>query len=326
MSGGDEVHGYLEVNDNGRWYLICNDDNSWNIKAASVVCNQLGYDQGAKEFGKGLNSKASLGLIDRQTSELMLNINCTGDETKLESCHFKQSRTRCDRTRHAAYVECQRPESGQTIRLSGSDQMNAGFLERAPSPGSPFQLVCDEDSSSWNQEEADAACRELGYDLGFGYNATLGTDSEDIISQRIDRQCGINKQALYLGCKIPKDLSCPPDYIFFRNKCYLIVHHFKSFLEAQSFCQNNGNGHLVEIKSQFENNFLSDYAIKNYTYINVPLWTGGVTTTGAGLLLNIWHSSKELMTFTKFYNQQGTSQSSGAVSYTHLTLPTNREV
>ena len=39
LSGGQEVHtGYLEVKSGGQWNLVCNNDSSWDMQAATVAC------------------------------------------------------------------------------------------------------------------------------------------------------------------------------------------------------------------------------------------------------------------------------------------------
>ena len=53
------------------------------------------------------------------------------------------------------------------------------------------------------------------------------------------------------------------------------------------------------------------------SYTPGSLWTGGVTTTVAGLKLGVWYESQEPITFNKFYAQSESSQSSGVILELH---------
>ena len=124
---------------------------------------------------------------------------------------------------------------------------------------------------------------------------------------------------LIAGCKRHPLSPCPLGYIRFKNKCYKVIDEPKTFSQAQTFCQNVANGHLVEIKNQLENNFLSDFIVKTYPYYQgESFWTGGVSPTIAGLQLNLWHASKEPIIFDNFYNKNPHFQpSNGIALYFH---------
>ena len=125
-----------------------------------------------------------------------------------------------------------------------------------------------------------------------------------------------SRQALFLGCKKHPVSSCPSEYIRFKDKCFKIYNQSKAFVEAQFQCQSHVDGQLVEIKSQLENDFLSNYIFKTYPYYQgESFWTGGVTAKIADLQLNIWHSSQEIINFKKFYKQMPSLQSEGIALY-----------
>merc|ERR1711976_106638 len=211
-----------------------------------------------------------------------------------------------------------KPESGQTLRLAGGNKVNAGFLEKLRNPENQWNTICLD--SHWNETAANVACRELGYDLGFegfqardvaeysnnGFNLQAlnlkckGNEKslDECEKQKENSTCERSRQALFLGCKKHPVSSCPSEYTRFKDKCFRIYNQSKAFVEAQSQCQSHVNGQLVEIKSQLENDFLSDYIIKKYpNYQGESFWTGGVTTKVANLQLNIWHSSQETINF-----------------------------
>jgi hypothetical protein len=81
--------------------------------------------------------------------------------------------------------------------------------------------------------------------------------------------------------------------------------------------ENFENGHLAEINSQLENDFLSNYALQEYPVVS--FWTGGVTgSIGAdSTLFDLWYTSRQPITFNKFSGQLQTSQSSGVALDLH---------
>ena len=108
---------------------------------------------------------------------------------------------------------------------------------------------------------------------------------------------------------------CPSGYVPFQDKCYRIFQQPMPFLEAQNVCKRNGNGNLVEIKNQFENDFLSSHAMAIHSA--AAFWTGGVTTSVAGLKFGVWFGSQDPIDFNKFYSQSESSQSTGVVLGLH---------
>ena len=56
------------------------------------------------------------------------------------------------------------PDLKQSIRLRGGQAPNQGYLE--VHDAGKWLLVCDPNSQSWSIQQAQVACRELGYDEG----------------------------------------------------------------------------------------------------------------------------------------------------------------
>ena len=71
----------MEVYHNGEWGTIC--DDSWDIKDATVVCRQLGYNNAIHS-----HKSAYFGQGSGNTSIWMDNVECTGDESELQKCKF----------------------------------------------------------------------------------------------------------------------------------------------------------------------------------------------------------------------------------------------
>ena len=125
-------------------------------------------------------------------------------------------------------------------------------------------------------QAATVACRQLGYDLGalhfdVGQNSafrlrqqirdqswTIGCHGEEPNLSKCMRnvvaedRCNRTNHAVYLVCNRPSMALCQSGYIPFQEKCYRMVQQPLPFLEAQNFCKNDGNAHLVEIKNQLE--------------------------------------------------------------------------
>ena len=182
-------------------------------------------------------------------------------------------------TLNCTFILYRKIQSGQNIRLTGSKEgVHAGFLEIIPYEGGQWQLVCNDDSS-WDNQAANVACRQMGYDSGsaefqIGQNsfADLGKinsqtkvdtlninckGDEDNLSkckynERRGNRCDKFRHAVALVCITPPSILCPTNYVPFKENCYKIVQQPLDFKDAQSYCKDDGNGHLVEIKSQLE--------------------------------------------------------------------------
>ena len=87
--------GNVEVQRYGIWGSIC--DVGWDNKDALVVCRELGFTGG----------NATRGTVLRHVPTLFGNVNCSGNETKLNQCPmapFKDDHQCNSRSSRAAIV------------------------------------------------------------------------------------------------------------------------------------------------------------------------------------------------------------------------------
>ena len=112
MGGSSYNEGRVEVNYNGEWGTVCDDDFGWSSYVANVVCRQLGlgsygYLYNEAYFGQG-------------SGPIWLdNVLCTGIETTLASCgHLGVNVTRnCSHSEDVG-VRCYEGQGALDIRTS----------------------------------------------------------------------------------------------------------------------------------------------------------------------------------------------------------------
>ncbi|XP_027030564.1 lysyl oxidase homolog 2A [Tachysurus fulvidraco] len=161
LRGGAKMgEGRVEVLKNGIWGTVC--DDNWDMKAASVVCRELGYGT-AKEALTGARMGQGMGPVH------MNEVECSGFEKSLTECYFNKESLGCSHEEDAA-VKCNIPAMGfhNRLRLSGGRNPYEGRVEvLAERNGSMvWGTVC---SDSWGIMEAMVVCRQLGY--GFANHA-----------------------------------------------------------------------------------------------------------------------------------------------------------
>ncbi|CAB1315220.1 unnamed protein product [Coregonus sp. 'balchen'] len=146
LRGGANIgDGRVEVLKNGEWGTVC--DDSWNLKAASVVCRELGFGS-AKEALAGGRLGQGMGPVH------MNEVECSGFEKSLTECYFNRDALGCSHEEDAA-VRCNVPAMGFQHRVLA--EKNGSLV---------WGTVC---SDSWGTMEATVVCRQLG--LGFASNA-----------------------------------------------------------------------------------------------------------------------------------------------------------
>ena len=76
------------------------------LQEAHVVCQQLGYEDGAVYTQVGESKIADFQNLN--SIDLLMNIQCRGDESDLSHCHFNQSGQTCNRNLNAMSIVCNR--------------------------------------------------------------------------------------------------------------------------------------------------------------------------------------------------------------------------
>ena len=84
--------------------MICSNVESQQV--ATVACRQLGYEDGAVYTQVGESKIADFQNLN--SIDLLMNIQCRGDESDLSHCHFNQSGQTCNRNLNAMSIVCNR--------------------------------------------------------------------------------------------------------------------------------------------------------------------------------------------------------------------------
>nr|XP_046197600.1 lysyl oxidase homolog 2A [Oncorhynchus gorbuscha] len=201
--GANTGDGRVEVLKNGEWGTVC--DDSWNLKAASVVCRELGFGS-AKEALAGGRLGQGMGPVH------MNEVECSGFEKSLTECYFNRDALGCSHEEDAA-VRCNVPAMGfqNKLRLSGGRNPFEGRVEvlAGNNDSLVWGTVC---SDSWGTMEATVVCRQLG--LGFASNAFQETwywpgdvRADDVVMSGV--RCSGTEMTLAQCLHHGKHLHCP---------------------------------------------------------------------------------------------------------------------
>ena len=215
-------------------------------------------------------------------------------------------------------------DSGQILRLRGGKGPNIGYLE-VFSNGDWF-VLCDE-QQTFSDQEATVACRQMGYDHGALHfthgdgnlgdlasvlqrdvrvlNSEVGCRGEEndmtecAWSPRRSR-CLPERYAVAVVCAKPSYALCEGSDEPFMDKCYSAHTDVKmSFKDAEAACAMKPGGKLVEINSQAESDFVSEW-LRSQGHEGTNFWTGGLLNSVAGKLFPTWYASGSPMDFTNF--------------------------
>ncbi|KAK3089728.1 hypothetical protein FSP39_005947 [Pinctada imbricata] len=159
VNGRNNYTGRIEINHNGEWGVIC--DDNWDLQDAAVACRMLGFSFGAKVavgrsvFGIGNGNF----LLD--------DVNCTGNEISLVDCHKKPWKSHNCRNSEVAGVICDPSQ----VRLVDGETNHSGRVEIVRD--GVHGTVCDD---LWDDKDATVICRMMGYRYGGkAKNYTTGT-------------------------------------------------------------------------------------------------------------------------------------------------------
>ncbi|XP_028416440.1 deleted in malignant brain tumors 1 protein-like [Dendronephthya gigantea] len=138
--------GRVEIFYNGNWGTIC--DSQWDIKSATVVCRQLGYQKALAAL-KG-------NLVPSGSGQIWLdNVRCSGNEQNLASCSHRGWGVHDCHHSEDAGVNC----FGVSIQLKGPSSSNGvGRVEIFYN--GKWGTICDD---QWDIKDAKVVCRQLGY-------------------------------------------------------------------------------------------------------------------------------------------------------------------
>lgn len=195
--------GRLEIFINSTWGSVCADN--FNMTDATVACRQLGYEGAVSTdtsfhtpYGRGRDGPVWLDEVN--CSDNLLHIlSCANDGVGEHDCdHFSDVSVVC--------IDQPRPASPQPmdIRLTGGRFQSEGRLEVYC--GGRWTAVCDQ--LDFQQGEADAVCRELGYTEAVDFDADITVEDLQVPKWLGQLICG-NETNSIASCG-----ECSPDTDF----------------------------------------------------------------------------------------------------------------
>ncbi|KAL0104423.1 hypothetical protein PUN28_017273 [Cardiocondyla obscurior] len=212
------------------------------------------------------------------------------------------------------------PISGQTIRLRGGSGPNNGYVEvQGRLPG--WGIVCDS-RNSWTLKEAHILCRQLGYVRG-AEMVWQGRNNNNDIPTWIaantvtcfgnettfqsckfthSQECRLDRDAIGVRCAPNRIAHCHKDEVPHNGQCYHLAEPESGFnhAEALDYCKRR-NSRLVDILSQAENNFISEWLLQSYPEVNSTM-TSGFGFTSMSRTLWLWADSVHAkFKFTKWW-------------------------
>ncbi|KAM4598339.1 scavenger receptor cysteine-rich domain-containing protein DMBT1-like [Polymixia lowei] len=177
VDGPDRCSGRVEVNHDGQWGTVCDDE--WDLNDAEVVCREMGC-------GSALSAKRRA-YFGPGIREIWMNkLRCSGEEETFKRCpHSGFGRHDCGHHQDAGVV-C----SG-AVRLANGTDHCSGRLEVYRH--GQWGTVCDED---WDMRDARVVCRELGCGKAVDVKtkAFFGEGSGEVSMSRV--KCGGREESV----------------------------------------------------------------------------------------------------------------------------------
>ncbi|XP_039312478.1 uncharacterized protein LOC105203625 isoform X3 [Solenopsis invicta] len=212
------------------------------------------------------------------------------------------------------------PISGQAVRLRGGTGPNNGYVEvQGALPG--WGIVCDS-RNSWTLKEAHILCRQLGYIRG-AEMAWQGRNNDNGVPTWIaantitcfgnetrfqsckfthSQECRVDRDAIGVRCAPNRIAHCRKDEISHNGQCYHLADPDSGLnhAEALEHCKRR-NARLIDITSQEENNFISEWLLQSYPDVN-SIMTSGFGFSSMSRNLWLWADSTHAkFKFTKWW-------------------------
>ncbi|XP_071804824.1 scavenger receptor cysteine-rich domain-containing protein DMBT1-like [Asterias amurensis] len=152
LAGGQTPNeGRVEIFYKCSWGKICN--LVWSIRAADVVCRQLGYPSASQAWQHLVFGRAALPVF-------LDNVQCNGSESSIEQCNHSEWLKSADLCQYLdAGVTCDiKTPPPVPVRLANSSFPYEGRVELFY--GGQWGVLV---SKSWSIEMANIVCRQLGY-------------------------------------------------------------------------------------------------------------------------------------------------------------------
>ncbi|XP_047361055.1 uncharacterized protein LOC124953555 isoform X3 [Vespa velutina] len=221
---------------------------------------------------------------------------------------------------HLKKTEPFTPISGQIIRLRGGSGPTNGYVEvQGAQPG--WGIVCDS-RNSWMLKEAHVVCRQLGYTRGaemawqgrnkrngmptwIAANSVTCSGTENRFQSckfTHGQECRVERDAIGVRCLPNRIAHCRKDEIPHEGQCYHLADSNTGLnhAEALQYCIKR-DSRLIDITSQDENNFVSEWLLQLHPIIG-SIMTSGVGFTTFNRTLWLWEdSSRAKFKFTKWW-------------------------
>ncbi|XP_053597438.1 uncharacterized protein LOC103578371 isoform X2 [Microplitis demolitor] len=212
------------------------------------------------------------------------------------------------------------PLSGQILRLRGGSSNRDGYVEvQGIEPG--WGLICDT-KFGWTLKEANLVCRQLGFTRG-AETAWQGRTKKDDTPEWVaatsvqcqgnetnfqtckfthGSECDIERDAVGVSCLPNRVAYCRGDETPHDGNCYHLADSSSGLnhAEALKYCASK-NARLVDITSQGENNFISEWLIQSHPDIE-SIMTSGIGFTTFNRSIWLWEdSAKAKFKFSKWW-------------------------